>query len=197
MRLLLAAVLTAAVGGAASAAPLFSDNFGTGGAILNWNGGANWNVSAGTVDLIGDGTGFQYLPVGNGRYVDLDGTSNNAGVFSTDMTFGPGTYLVGFSLAGSQVGGSSTETVTISLGNWSTTISNIPSGQPLTNYSFLATTTTSGSLSFSNAGGDNIGALLDNVSVSATPEPVSLLVFGGLVAGGGWLARRRMKAAVA
>jgi hypothetical protein len=27
------------------------------------------------------------------------------------------------------------------------------------------------------------------------PEPVSLLVFGGLVAGGGWLARRRMKAA--
>lgn len=27
------------------------------------------------------------------------------------------------------------------------------------------------------------------------PEPVSLLVFGGLLAGGGWLARRRMKAA--
>jgi hypothetical protein len=26
------------------------------------------------------------------------------------------------------------------------------------------------------------------------PEPVSMLVFGGLLAGGGWLARRRMKA---
>jgi hypothetical protein len=31
----------------------------------------------------------------------------------------------------------------------------------------------------------------------ATPEPVSLLVFGGLLAGGGWLVRRRMKANVA
>ena len=39
----------------------------------------------------------------------------------------------------------------------------------------------------------------DNITVQASdvPEPVSLLVFGGLVAGGGWLARRRMKAAVA
>ena len=39
-----------------------------------------------------------------------------------------------------------------------------------------------------------------NFSVNAsatTPEPVSLLVFGGLVASGGWLVRRRMKAAVA
>ena len=39
---------------------------------------------------------------------------------------------------------------------------------------------------------------MDNLQFSQeVPEPISLLVFGGLVAGGGWLARRRMKATVA
>lgn len=36
------------------------------------------------------------------------------------------------------------------------------------------------------------GVGLDGVM---TPEPVSMVVFGGLLVGGGWLARRRMKAA--
>ena len=47
--------------------------------------------------------------------------------------------------------------------------------------------------------GNGFGFGVDNINfqAAATPEPVSLLVFGGLVAGGGWLVRRRMKAAVA
>jgi len=198
MRALLAAALTAALAGAASAAPLFSDNFNTangGTPAVPWNGNPNWNVSGGTVDLIGSGPGgtaFNFLP-GNGLYVDLVGTGTPPGQLSTTQTFGPGTYQVTFSLAGSNTSSTAPETVTVSLGNWSTTIAGIPFNQPFTTYTFLATTTTTGSLSFQNSGpSDNIGALLDNVTVSTVPEPISLVLFGSLVVGGIVAVRRRM-----
>lgn len=192
MRSLSAAVLTAALAGAATAAPLFSDNFDTengGNTALNYTGFTKWNVSGrGTVDLVKSG---DFGLLGSGLFVDLDGSNGNAGLFSTKSTFGPGTYEVKFTLGGSQRGG--TESVTVTLGDWSTTISNIPSSQPFnTPYTFLVTTTTTGSLSFQNAGGDNVGALLDNVVVSPVPEPVSLVVFGSLVVGGMVAVRRRM-----
>lgn len=60
---------------------------------------------------------------------------------------------------------------------------------------FTPGTTGAYDLSFSNAGGDNVGALLDNVSVSAVPEPetLAMLLAGlGLI---GTVARRKSKAA--
>jgi hypothetical protein len=186
-------ILSVAFAGHALSAPIFSDNFDASGPpTLNWSGGANWNVTSGTVDLIGNGF-FDFLP-GNGLYVDLDGSTSQAGVLSTTMMFAPGSYIVTFSLAGSQRG--SSETVTVSLGSWSTTIANIPSNQPFTVHSYVITTATTGSLSFSNAGNDNVGALLDNVSVSFVPEPISLVVFSGLMVSG-WVAVRRRKAVTA
>ncbi len=188
MRSVMAMILSIALTSSASAAPIFFDNFDASGPpTVNWNGGTDWNVTSGSVDLIGNGF-FDFLP-GNGLYVDLDGTTNSAGLFSTNMLFAPGSYIVTFSLAGSQRG--SSETVTVSLGDWSTTISNIPSNQPFTVYTFTITTTTTGPLSFQNAGGDNVGALLDNVSVSFVPEPISLVIFGGLMVGGLAAVRRR------
>ena len=64
MRALLAAALTAALTGAASAAPLFSDNFNAqngGVGTLNFSGFTNWTVSNGSVDLIGNGF-FDFYP---------------------------------------------------------------------------------------------------------------------------------------
>jgi hypothetical protein len=41
---------------------------------------------------------------------------------------------------------------------------------------------------------DSVNSSIVGIDNVKNPEPVSMLVFGGLLAGGGWLARRRMKA---
>ena len=77
-----AVALTAGtLGGSAQAATVFTDNFNTYPAQLNWVPPANWTAGSGpaggTVDLIGmttDGPLFDLFP-GNGGYVDLDGSS--------------------------------------------------------------------------------------------------------------------------
>ncbi len=192
---LAALVATMVVSLPATAGPIFSDNFDSengGNVQLNYNDFAKWNVlGGGTVDLIGAGGSFDLIP-GNGRYVDLDGSTNQAGLFATQMNFAPGNYLIEFSLGGSHR--SSTETVTVSLGNWSEQFT-MNASDPFVQFS-RTISTTGGSLSFqnSNAGGSpNVGALLDNVSVSAAaiPEPATLAVFGGIALAGVFGYRRR------
>jgi hypothetical protein len=166
-----------------NAAVLFSDNFDNengGNALLNFNSFTNWNVTGGTVDLIGNG-GWDFYP-GNGLYVDLDGSTGWAGILITKMIFAPGQYLLSFNLGNSPYGG--TNTIEIALGNWHTTLTRNP-GDPLQPFSF--TTTASGALSFHNLGGDNIGAILDNVQVASmpTPEPSTWLLMGMGIAGAG------------
>ena len=76
----LAALLAGA--SAAQAATVFSDNFNSDSLGLNYTAFVNgWSVSDGTVDLIGTGF-FDFYP-GNGNYVDLDGSSSNAGVLAS------------------------------------------------------------------------------------------------------------------
>ena len=84
---------------------IFSDNFDTETLALNYTGFSQWTVSDGTVDLIGQGGGFDFLP-GNGRYVDLDGSSGNAGIMrSSSLSLTAGVeYTLTISLAGSQRG---------------------------------------------------------------------------------------------
>src|SRR5512134_1207510 len=98
------------------AVPLFSDNFDSETLALNYNAFANWTVSDGTVDLIGNPAFFDLLP-GNGRYVDLDGSTSNAGVMTSSALSLTGgvTYDLTFSLAGSQRGDSNTVTYGIDL----------------------------------------------------------------------------------
>jgi len=179
----------------ATAASVFSDNFDTDALALNqttFNGG--WVVSGGTVDLIGDGF-YDFLP-GNGRYVDLDGSSNQAGEFHKDLSLTAGLqYTLAFDLAGSQR--SSVENVNVNFGSAVDNFT-VNSGDGFSNHTLLFTPSTTGiySLIFQNAGGDNVGALLDNVSVSAVPEPetYAMLLAGlGLL---GFMARRRKESAV-
>lgn len=172
------------------AATIFSDNFESNafGYNLTPNG---WTVSNGTVDVEG-------CRVVSGKCIDLDGTSFDAGVLSKTFSLMAGTtYTASFELAGNQRGIFSPayafDTGTVSFGTQNLSYSVAAyAGFSLYQLAFTPSASGSYSLSFANAGADNVGALLDNVSVtSAIPEPESyalMLVGLGVM---GSIARRR------
>jgi hypothetical protein len=182
-----AVALTAGtLAGSAQAAVVFMDNFNSYPVMLNWVPPANWTVAAGgSVDLIGmttDGPLFDLFP-GNGGYVDLDGSTFTESSLSTIMSFAPGTYTLSFDLAGNARGDIDKTTV-ITLGNFTQSIT-LASNAPFALHTFTFTTT-GGQLSFTDMSGGNndIGNVLDNVTVSSIPEPATwammLLGFAGL-----------------
>lgn len=150
---------------------LFADDFDAengGVGALNHTGFANWAVTDGTVDLIGNGF-FDFYP-GNGLYVDLDGSTADAGVLTTTMTFAlpEGSYELSFDLGGSQRGDSND--VTVTLGGLYTDTLTRASADPLAGVSVPVVVPAGGALvtlSFENAGGDNVGAILDNVRLAS------------------------------
>ncbi len=186
----------------ANATIVFSDNFNTengGAAQLNYTGFANWTVSQGTVDLIGNGS-FDFYP-GNGLYADMDGSTNRNGGLTSKRTFGAGTYSLSFNLAGSARG--DVNTVEVKLGSLDQSItlpSTAPFNPPMT--FDLSIGGIGGQLSFTQTdscsnqppsaachGGDSLGLILDNVVLSTTsaavPEPSTLLLSGLGLAGAG------------
>ena len=150
---------------AAQAATVFSDDFNADATALNQTtflGG--WTVTDGTVDLVD----FVF-----GRLVDLDGSTLDAGVFSKELALSVGNrYTASFQLAGSQRG--SMEMVDVTFGTSAASYM-LASGDVLSTRSLVFVPAASGTfaLTFENAGGDNVGALLDNVSVVSAliPEP--------------------------
>jgi hypothetical protein len=174
--LTLCSVLALAMVGQLKATTIFSDNFNAengGIGALNYNAFANWSVSGGTVDLIGSPGFFDFFPA-NGLYVDLDGTSFQAGTLtSIGIPITPGNYVLSFLLAGSQRGDFNTVHVNVSGGLASSTYS-LNSDTPLTleTMSFTVLAPTTINLSFHNEGGDNIGLILDNVRLNQVSSPV-------------------------
>lgn len=157
---------------------VFSDNFDSDTLGLNqttFNGG--WTVTSGTVDLIGQGGVFDFLP-GNGRYVDLDGSTSLSGTFDNQVPFSAlTTYTLSFDLAGSQRGDTNVVDVIFGTASQSYTMASL---DPFTTYmlSFATNGAANYQIFFKNNGGDNIGALLDNVKVSTgvseVPVPAAL-----------------------
>lgn len=191
MRNIFAAAALMASTSVAFAAPVFSDNFDADTIGLNTTtflGG--WTVSDGTVDTIGVGSSWDLIP-GNGHYIDLDGSTYRAGVFSNSVHLAAGTYTLSFDIAGNMRGAGS-DTVDINFGTSSQTLvvgqSDALSTKTL---SFTAAVDGQYTFSFHNHGGDNQGALLDNVSIAAVPEPETYAMLLAGLGALGFVARRR------
>lgn len=161
-----------------------AENGGVG--AVNYGGFAQWSVSDGTVDLIGNGFFDSYL--GNGLYVDLDGSSGNAGVLtSTLIALVPGTYTLEFDLG--TISGFAANTMTVSLGSeYSEAFQEADAGQPptfnLITRNIQVMSAGSLPLVFDHQGGDDFGLVIDNVRLTLVPEPTStaLLLSGAVVA---------------
>jgi hypothetical protein len=167
----------------AHAATVFSDNFDANALSLN-STPTGWAVTQGTVDTIGDSNFFDFLP-GNGRYIDLDGSTSDAGVLSKVFSLTAGTkYTVSFDLAGNRRGAGN-DVVNVGFGTTSTTYT-LNSTDGFANHSLVFLPASSGNytLSFGDTGFDNQGALLDNVVVnSVVPVPAAIWLFGSGLAG--------------
>jgi hypothetical protein len=165
----------------ASATTIFFDNFNTengGNYALNYTGFTKWTVANGTVDLIGAGSAWDFYP-GNGLYVDLDGSTYQAGtMMSINVPVSAGSYVLSFDLGGSQRAGlgsppsyNDTVEVKVDVGFASQNYVVSPAA-PLTTktLAFTVNSPTILNLVFHNQGGDNVGAILDNVRVDMVPD---------------------------
>jgi hypothetical protein len=170
-----------------------AENGGVG--AVNYNGFAQWSVSDGTVDLIGNGF-FDAYP-GNGLYVDLDGSSGNAGVLtSVPIALTPGSYVLEFDLG--TLSGFAANTMTVSLGGEYSEIFQESDAGLSPTFNLISrpiTVASAGSLSlvFDHPGGDDFGLVIDNVRLTLVPEPgsLALLIAGAIAMGLAALRRRR------
>ena len=199
-----AAVAVVIVGGAsaANAAVVFSDTFEEDTLGLNASL-TKWDVTAGSIDVIGTSASpYNLVPAeDNSLYLDLNGSTATPGAISTMETFAAGTYVLTFDLGGqNRPYDKTTKSVTVSLGDWSETLS------PVWNAAFtmetftVMTTTSGGALSFAmnDVGNPNVGDLLDNVVLTAVPEASTWVMLLAGFAGLGFAAfRKSNKAPVA
>ena len=187
--IVLAALMAAA--GAAQAAPVFSDDFNANATALNAVP-AGWTVSGGgTVVIVGNGF-HDFIP-GSGAFIDLDGSTSNAGLLSRSFALLGGTgYVASFQLAGNHRN-TAAESVRVAFGSVSASYS-LSQNDGWTGFSLFFTPSSSGifSIDFQNAGGDNVGMLLDNVSVAAVPEPGSWALLAAGLGLMGLASRRRL-----
>jgi hypothetical protein len=140
------------------------DNENSGVGQNNWTNFQRWNVVAGCVDL--HGNGFYDVQAGNGIYVDLDGSCEIAGTIESKEAFAleSGPYVLEFWLAGNNRI-ITPDTVVVSLGTLFQEQFVLQSNERfrLFTRSVTVNATTTARLRFESFGGDNQGALLDQV----------------------------------
>ncbi len=201
---IIVATLASVFSVSAQAAPIFSDDFEGYGApdVLNWipPAASGWEVIDGTVDLTKNDSGY-FPPVSNGQghFIDLDGSTGNSGFFANTNNIsllGGITYTLSFDLAGNQRGDVA-DIVTVTFGSASQDFSR-NSSDPFQSFSLNFTPAGDAlyQFGFQDNSNDNVGTLLDNVTIAAIPEPetYAMLLAGlGLM---GFMARHRKESAV-
>lgn len=192
--LLLLATLLIAI--RADAVPVFVDDFdaetgsgqgASGQSQTSYTGFVNWTVSDGTVDLVAHTDFGIDCFGGGGKCVDLDGATSDAGVLtSTVLNLAAGLYTLSFQLSGTDAGfggaANNPNVVDISVGGFLVEQVTVNKGDPFALYSFdfAVGAPASVSIVFANQGGDNFGAMLDEVRLELVPEPgtAALLALG-------------------
>lgn len=201
-KLISTALLSLACSGA-YAGVIFSDNFDSetplnlvqSGSDTNFNNFTQWSVSNGTVDLVANGDWGLQCAGGAGKCVDLDGSNGNAGTLSsTNFALAAGNYVLSFAVSGNQRGGAS-DSMTLALGGFINDSISLSWNAPwqTVNYAFTVNSASNNFISFNHDGGDNIGIMLDNVSLATSvdePASFALLALGLLGLGA---ARRHKK----
>jgi hypothetical protein len=184
IKLLVAAAGLFAVSTGAQAA--FFDNFdgyaGQGvnpypNSYLNWTGGGGWTITSGTVDLVANGD-FSLTCFGNGgKCIDLDGSTKQSGLlFNGASLTANTTYVLSFEMSGNQRQ-TQIDNVTVKFGT-STAVFAVPGSAGVSTFNvytlaYTPSSTQSATISFQDDSTNNIGAILDNVSVDAVPLPAS------------------------
>jgi hypothetical protein len=156
-----------------------------------------WLVLQGTVDVLNSGEYSVPCVGGTGRCVDLDGSSGQGATLATIQTFDlqpDMLYTLTYYLAGSRW--NTPDTVTVSFGGV-TQIHQIQNWSPQTKFTLTLTPAAEilgQRIVFSNAGGDNNGAILDHITLDVqTPEPsAGLMLLTGLVGVGVYRIRHRL-----
>lgn len=185
----------------AYASTIFSENFETATVGLDVTTAGAFSAQNGTnVDVLGGAT-FGYLCSGptSGQCVDLGGSGGNAAGnlgLTNELNLAAGTYYLSFDLIGS--GRGQDTSTTVNFGDYSHTFL-LTSGDITSGVVVNQAVTVTGGLTqlqfLSNGtGNQNIGAILDNVSISDSspvPEPGTLsLMATGLLGAAGFIRRR-------
>ena len=203
------AVATGLMASSASAAAFINGSFESGpnpGSFTTLNNGSTaitgWTVGGHGIDYIGT-----YWQAADGvRSLDLSAL-DAGGISQTFDTIVGKTYKVTFSLAGNPDGGFGNKVLVTTLG-----LGQLPEIETFTvgaantkanmgwesiTYSFVANSTSS-TLNFASATKGPYGPALDNVSVSAVPEPATwAMMIVGFGAAGSMVRSRRKQAAFA
>jgi hypothetical protein len=143
------------------------DNENGGVYALNYEGFAQWDVTGGTVDLVGTAPFDDFLPTTQRLYVDLDGTTRAGGtlVSKTAFVLTPGMYRLSFKMAGTPRPSQPDNTVIVSVGTAYRQSLTLQSYAPLRTYvgEFEVDARQTASVSFQQLGGDDYGNFIDDI----------------------------------